>query len=274
MHPLGSVNEVNDRDKVGIHAPVEAFQTSGMRSPQSGNQVRRCGTIASSIVPLLSHDIRNHLTAVLCNAELMSEPMARATDRKQLFEEVKLAIKHMTDLLDVMLHNARNDLPPQETLESFNNLIERTIRFVRLHPHAKGVRISIDESPPIEAMFDTTIVSSAVYNLLLNACFAAQRGGEPGNVEVALREDSESVHILVTDNGPGVPASLERCLFEPFVTSGKPGGVGLGINIAESVARGYGGCLRLKSSRPGCTVFDLELAKALLPVLQYASLAS
>ncbi len=164
--------------------------------------------------------------------------------------------------------------PLQQAMESFNDLIEHTVDAVRPHPHATGVRISIGESPLITALFNKTIVTSAVYNLLLNACFAAQRGSEPGSVEVSLREDRQSIHILVTDNGSGVPVGLQRSLFEPFVTSGKPGGAGLGITIAEYVAREYGGRLRLESSCPGCTVFDLELAKAMLPVLQHSSSAT
>jgi signal transduction histidine kinase len=228
-------------------------------------------SLIASIASFLSHDIRHHLSVVYCNAEFMSRSANPETDRKQLLEEIKLAIKNVTQILDFTLLHARSELPVQDGLESFSDLITATVDAVRPHPHAAGVSISIAESPSAWAVFNRTIVSSAVYNLLLNACFAAQRGSGPGKVEIALREDHQSVYVLVKDNGSGVPAGLRQDLFGPFVTSGKQGGLGLGLTIADYAARAYGGSLQLESSRPGCTIFGLRFAKTMLTVLQPAS---
>jgi hypothetical protein len=64
---------------------------------------------------------------------------------------------------------------------------------------------------------------------------------------------------------------MRQDLFGAFVTSGKPCGLGLGLTIAEYVAHAYGGSLELESTRPGCTIFALRLAKAVLAVLEPAS---
>jgi C4-dicarboxylate-specific signal transduction histidine kinase len=226
--------------------------------------VKHCEHFATSIAPFLSHDIRHHLSVVYCNAEFMSEPATLETDRKQLFEEVKSAISSVTQILDLMILHARSGPPSQDGIESFNDLIEHTVDAIRPHPHSAGVRISIGESPSISALFNKTLVSSAVYNLLLNACFAAQQANEPGRVEISLNDDYQFVSILVKDNGSGIPARLQQTLSQPFVTSGKQGGTGLGITIAEYVAREYGGSLQIQSSRPGCTIFVLRLAKGAL----------
>jgi signal transduction histidine kinase len=63
--------------------------------------------------------------------------------------------------------------------------------------------------------------------------------------------------IRVSDNGPGVPASLRSRIFEPFFTT-RPGGTGLGLAVVSSVVQAHGGQVRLEEEGPGAT-FTLEL---------------
>jgi C4-dicarboxylate-specific signal transduction histidine kinase len=270
MHQLALVEEHEGPDPGNPLASARVSKRNEFQFTRGGPNPPCRRSLVASIASFLSHDIRHHLAVVYCNAEFMSEPKTLETDRKQLLEEIKLAIKNITQILDFTLLHARSELPAQGGIESFSDLITSTVDAVRPHPHAAGVSISIAESSSTWAVFNRTMVSSAVYNMLLNACFAAQRGSEQAKVEIALREDHESVHILVKDNGSGVPAGFRQDLFEPFVTSDKQGGLGLGLTIAEYVARAYGGSLQLESSRPGCTIFALRLAKAVLAVLEPA----
>jgi signal transduction histidine kinase len=270
MSPFMSIDEETSLDTESVLVSAGVSQGSGMQLNRSRLNGGRRESLATLIASLLSHDIRHHLSAVYCNAEFMSEPATLATDRKQLFEEVKLAIEDITKTLDFILLNAKSELPSPDVIESFNDLIERTVAAIRPHPHATGVSITAEESPPISALFNKTIVSSAVYNLLLNACFAAQRAPEPGKVEISLHDDHSFVCIRVKDNGLGVPAGVRQNLSQPFVTSDKQGGIGLGITIADYVAREYGGSLQIESSCSGSTIFALRLAKPTLQVVEHA----
>ena len=103
-------------------------------------------SLVASIASFLSHDIRHHLSVVYCNAEFMSKSATLETDRKQLLEEIKLAIRNVTQILDFTLLQTRSELPAQDGIESFNDLITSTVDAVRPHPHAAGVSISIAES--------------------------------------------------------------------------------------------------------------------------------
>jgi len=57
--------------------------------------------------------------------------------------------------------------------------------------------------------------------------------------------------LEVADNGPGIPASLQSTLFEPFTTYGKSGGTGLGLAIVRQAAEAHGGSVDLTSSQAG-----------------------
>jgi signal transduction histidine kinase len=80
-------------------------------------------------------------------------------------------------------------------------------------------------------------------------------------VKVHLTEVDERIYVTILDNGPGIPASVRRTLFEPFVTAGKPNGTGLGLTLARRIAEEHGGSVRLEKSNRETTVFTLTLTK-------------
>jgi signal transduction histidine kinase len=111
--------------------------------------------------------------------------------------------------------------------------------------------------------------------LLLNACQAAARSTHVPEVKVHLTEVDEQICLTIVDNGPGIPASVRRTLFDSFVTAGKPNGTGLGLTLARRVAEEHGGNVYLEESNRERTAFTLSLAKnKSLPVEDIKSRAS
>ena len=88
---------------------------------------------------------------------------------------------------------------------------------------------------------------------------------------LSLVEKETSFRFYVEDNGPGVPEEIRVTLFEPFVSKGKQGGTGLGLTLADRIAREHGGAVELESSEPGRTVFCLSLDKATMLSFEAAS---
>jgi len=80
-------------------------------------------------------------------------------------------------------------------------------------------------------------------------------------VKVHVTEVDEQIYVTISDNGPGIPASVRRTLFDPFVTAGKLNGRGLGLTLARRIAEEHGGSVRLVESNPGRTAFTLSLTK-------------
>jgi signal transduction histidine kinase len=97
--------------------------------------------------------------------------------------------------------------------------------------------------------------------LLLNGCQAATRSTHVPEVKVQLTEVDERIYVTISDNGPGIPASVRRTLFDPFVTAGKPNGTGLGLTLARRIAEEHGGSVCLEESNTERTVFKLSLTK-------------
>ena len=87
-------------------------------------------------------------------------------------------------------------------------------------------------------------------------------------VKIQLTEVEERIYVTILDNGPGIPASILKTLFDPFVTAGKPNGTGLGLTLARRIAEEHGGSVCLAESNREWTVFTLSLAKYRLFTLE------
>jgi signal transduction histidine kinase len=151
--------------------------------------------------------------------------------------------------------------------ESIALLIQHAIRMVRSHPGARGVKITLTGLASLEVWVDAKKLKRAVYNLLLNACQSARLGTGRAAASLSLEEDEHSIHIRVADNGPGVPPSIRRTLFLPFVSEGRESGAGLGLTLAREIAREHGGSVDLEDQKEGHTVFKITLPKAALQAL-------
>ena len=225
------------------------------------------GRMASSI----SHDLRHYLSAVYANAEFLGDDCIGQEERQELLGEVRQGVRGMTDLIESLLLFSRTGESLQLSFESLPFVAERSIALVRAHPDAQKVIFAVDPMPQIEVWMDTLKIERAIYNLLLNACQAAKHGEGIPRIHISLEEDTERISLLIMDNGRGVPESVRVTLFQPFVSEGKPSGIGLGLTLAHKIAQEHGGEVTLEGSRAGNTVFRLSLAKTTLRGLAEAS---
>src|SRR6202035_5974121 len=140
-------------------------------------------------------------------------------------------------------------------------VVEKAVAAVKFHPDGQNVSITVGKFPPAEADIDARNLESAIYNLLLNACQSTTRSTHTPEVKVHLTEVDERIYVTISDNGPGIPASVRRTLFDPFVTAGKPNGTGLGLTLARRIAEEHGGRVCLEESNQERTVFTLSVRK-------------
>jgi signal transduction histidine kinase len=215
------------------------------------------GRMACSI----SHDMRHSLTAIYANAELLERHDRCANVRAELLLEIQEAVLTMTERIDSLLQFGSSGQKSPLVHARVSFVVEKAVAAVKFHPDGRNVSIDVGKFPPAEADIDARNLESAIYNLLLNACQAATRSTHVPEVQVHLTEVDERIFVTISDNGPGIPASVRRTLFDPFVTAGKPNGTGLGLTLARRVAEEHGGSVCLEKSNRERTVFTLSLTK-------------
>jgi signal transduction histidine kinase len=215
------------------------------------------GIMACSIC----HDLRHSLTSIYANAEFLERDDLCASTRTELLLEIQEAVLAMTERIDSLLQFGRSRRNNPLVHERVSLVVEKAVAAVKFHPDGRNVPITVGKVMPAQADIDARDLESAIYNVLLNACQAATRSTQVPDVTVHLAELDERIYVTISDNGPGIPASVRRTLFDPFVTAGKPNGTGLGLTLARRIAEEHGGSVCLEKSNRERTVFTLSLRK-------------
>jgi signal transduction histidine kinase len=99
--------------------------------------------------------------------------------------------------------------------------------------------------PAIASMFGTESLQ-VISNLILNALDAAPR--EQGKLLIRVKARRHGVHLIVCDNGTGIPGHVQARLFEPYMTS-KASGTGIGLWLSQRIITKHQGSIRFRSSQ-------------------------
>jgi nitrogen fixation/metabolism regulation signal transduction histidine kinase len=186
----------------------------------------------------VAHEVKNPLAPIRAAVETLRRLRARSDPAfDDYFDEATRTVldevHRISDIVTEFTRFARLPAPrPQEV--DVDAALRHVVQLQRAAA-GDGVRIFTEaprELPPIRADRDQII--QVVTNLVQNAVEAVkERGGEI--TVTASREGPAHVAIVVTDDGPGVPAGMAARLFEPYATT-KANGTGLGLAIAQRIA--------------------------------------
>ncbi|MBN6150662.1 PAS domain-containing sensor histidine kinase [Xanthomonas sp. AmX2] len=211
----------------------------------------------------LAHELRNPLAGLKGAAQLLARrAVHRDEDERELIELIGAEIERLNTLLDQLL--SPSPARPHAML-NIHAVLERVLRLAE-NEGGWSVRLQRDYDPSIpEFLGDADRLTQAVWNLVRNAiqAGAAQvtlRTRVEHGQRIGDRVHARGLRLEIVDDGRGVPEELAEHLFLPLV-SGRAEGSGLGLALAQQVAREHAGALSFRS-RPGHTVFTLLLPQA------------
>jgi signal transduction histidine kinase len=216
-------------------------------------QLATIGRMASSI----SHDMRHSLAAVVANSEFLCDGRLTAQQREELYDEVRVGVNQMTDLIDSLLEFARTRESLSPAYSSITETVHRAMQAALLHPRHQGTNIEVESRGLPVAWFDTRKMERALYNLLLNASDAAP--GVNGRVRVTTTSTENNLTIEVSDNGPGIAEAIRETLFHPFVSYGKENGTGLGLTVVQKIVQDHGGEIVMERTADARTIFRITI---------------
>lgn len=200
----------------------------------------------------LAHQIRTPLATALLYASQMALPDRKPEDLARYGERTVSSLKQLDKLVNDMLAFAHGGAARE--VVSVSALLEQVAQWLRpaLRP---GVRLTIrTQAPNLAVRASVPSLVSAVLNLATNALQAAKGDLE---LELLARRQGDRAHIVVSDNGPGVPEQLRQKIFDPFFTT-RARGNGIGLAIVKSVVEAHQGSVRLADSDGGATfIIDL-----------------
>jgi signal transduction histidine kinase len=213
--------------------------------------LNRSATVARLLAGVV-HEVNNALQVIGGTTELLqdlpglSEPVLKGLQR--IHAQNTRAAAALSEVM--MFSRQKNDV------HGIVNMREVMSRSVALRAYAiSRARLSIAQQAPSDGRVSVegsaTLLQQALLNLIINAEQALD-GRPSGTISVEVDRDGESVRVRVSDDGPGIDASVASMMFEPLVTTRpRDQASGIGLAVARAIAEMHGGTLTCESRSPG-----------------------
>jgi signal transduction histidine kinase len=208
----------------------------------------------------LAHEIKNPLSTIRLNMELLAEDLGEAQTPVQRraakrIEIVRRECQRLQSLLDDFLNFAkvrRLHLEPSDLNHEINDVLD----FFAPEAKEAGVEIVryLDADLP-RVMIDREAFRQALLNLIINAKQAMQDGGQ---LIVRTAAEGDTVALYLIDTGCGMDERTASRMFEAFFST-KPGGSGLGLPTTQKIIAALGGRISVQSELGRGTQFTIEL---------------
>ena len=211
----------------------------------------------------LAHEIKNPLSTINVNLELLSEDLARYEGpQKHRWLTRLTGVQDETDrlrrILEDFLHYAgRVELSAERV--DLRSLVEELTDFFEAQADAAGVimRTALPDEQ-VSCIVDTKLIKQAMLNLMINAVQAMPQGGEL-LLRLSARRDQAVVEVI--DTGAGISAEQAEKIFDVYYSS-KPGGSGLGLPMTRRIVQEHHGQLTVESEPGKGTRFIIALPMA------------
>lgn len=247
-HLLFEIEQWNLELQKRVHEKSEALHNAQEEIVQS-EKLAAMGYLSAG----MAHEIRNPLNSISLFIQLMRqttmEPDQLEYQAKILKEvdRIDLIIRRLLDAsrrARVISPDVQIDQVIDSAIESFSPQIETKKIQVDRQYHCIPSPVTADPNE-LEQIFT---------NLFLNAMDAMSRGGR---LSIELFEKNGRVIVRVGDSGSGIAEDVLPSIFEPFFST-KNRGTGMGLPVAQRIARMYEGQMEVESSTPEGTTFRLE----------------
>ncbi|MGZ8443394.1 MAG: ATP-binding protein, partial [Candidatus Binatia bacterium] len=233
---------------------------------QSQVTLRRADRLSSLglLTAGLAHEIRNPLVAIRTFTQLLPERYNDAEFRDGFQGLALKEVDRICGLINDLLSFARPS-KPNVAPENINDVVDNIARILEAQAKEKGVVIVRDFATEVaKAWIDREQMKQVFMNLILNAIQAMD--GE-GSITISSREVTrrgttpvgQFVQVEVRDTGIGIAEDNLDHIFDPFFTSGKEEGSGLGLAVSHQIVEEHGGFLTVESKVGQGTGFYVHL---------------
>ena len=210
------------------------------------------------ITTSLSHEIRNPLSAVKMNLQILKKnPQIKGNDFRRIDISTR-EVDRLEGILKELLDFAK-PLSLQRDRLQLNSILAASIDILEMKFTEENILVQTRLDPDMpDLMLDREKLEQAFINILLNALEAS-----PGDTTIDIFSNFEpnqrdSAVIVIADQGPGVAAEHLADIFKPFFTT-KSKGTGLGLNNARKIIEAHGGRILVGNRNASGTYCRIEL---------------
>ena len=237
-----------------LQAAVRALQSTQQQLVQSERLA-----VVGQIVSGVAHELNNPLSGIWGVSEALAERDLDQTSRAEVTmirREAERCVRIVQDLLAFARPNVEG-----KALTSINAAAEAVLQLLRYDLRVNNIEIDVRLQPDLPpVMADSQQIQQVVLNLIVNAEQAMVEARGRGRLLVETRRVGKVIHLLIGDDGPGIPEEALNRVFEPFFTTKEVGkGTGLGLSICYGIILEHGGTIHVESELSKGAMFTVKL---------------
>jgi signal transduction histidine kinase len=246
---------VTSEDEIGRLARTFNTMCASIRDARDElirqERISTIARLSSSIV----HDLRNPLAAIYGGAEMLVDTDLNPAQMKRLAGNIYRSSRRIQELLQDLLNISRGKVAQAEVCR-LHEVVAAAVESLTSVALSQAVSIEIEVPESIEVALARDRMERVFLNLIDNALEVMPDGG---TIRISAAVENDWVVVSVADTGPGIAPELRGRLFQPFVTSGKKNGLGLGLALSRQTVLDHGGDMWTESAARQGACFKLRL---------------
>ena len=244
-------------------SPVSPDEWSALKDPHVfKNAARKLNRLTSigQLTSMFAHDIKNPLHVILSTSELLRAQEGQPENVRAGAELIERNARRASKIVKTLLDFSRSGMCRLEPY-AVHTAAESALELIDSSLKSGKVEVQKDCGHAPKVFLDPNYIHSVIYNLLNNA-LQALAGRPDGRIRISCGwlEAEKEVFLTITDNGPGMEASILENLFQPFFTT-KENGTGLGLSLARQIMDEHGGRILASSPAGGGASVSLRFKK-------------
>jgi len=242
------------REKTAAESALRQAQAE-LKSAYEEVQLR--ASFAEQMVAIVSHDLKNPLTAIKMASGILAREERTTRESKMLghiSQSVNRAERMIADLLDLALARVGQGITLSPSTVDLHAFVGASVDELRMtFPEATLVHQTVGTG---NACLDADRVQQIIGNLVANS---VAYGDLQHSITITSRVEQDHAVVSVKNQGPVIPDSLMDVLFEPMIRGAKTGtdsrSVGLGLFIVREIVRAHNGVVSVNSTPESGTTF-------------------
>lgn len=225
-----------------------------LRQLAYNEKMAELGKISAGVV----HELNSPLSVIISASQMIMREEGVPEGVLEMISRISSEAQRLSHMTKGLLNFSSHDETIGEA--DLNITTDFILNFLNFEAARRGVIVlkQLDYTLPTIRL-DANMLKQILLNIIMNALQAMENSGGKLVVETEIA-GSDSVCIIIADNGPGIPAgSLERIFDRYFTTKGPDEGTGLGLFVTKKLIESMGGNIKVASESGRGTTFTVTL---------------